>query len=211
MTQSTSRDHAATSIAGRMAESSVDFGTSGARELLSAMTEALNTGWRPMTGYEANGGFLLASDVEHDGRRLAALPTRDAVLPMLCALVAAGRAGVALSSPVAALPRRYALSDRRRDTPTVVSGALLASLVRPDQEMALALFGTECGFIAHIDLIDGVRMVFSSEDIVRLRASGNAPELRVYVEAGCPGRAGELLQLGMAVATGWKDGQACAP
>jgi phosphomannomutase len=39
MTKSTSRDHAATSIASRMAESGVDFGTSGARGLVSAMTD----------------------------------------------------------------------------------------------------------------------------------------------------------------------------
>ncbi len=68
-----------------------------------------------------------------------------------------------------------------------------------------------CGPVARLDLTDGVRMVFSSADIVHLRASGNAPELRVYVEAGTPERARELLQLGMNVITGWKEGLACAP
>ncbi len=184
----------------------------GSPYVVAAMAEAVAAGWRPVAGYEANGGFLLASDVELDGRRLCALPTRDAVLPMLCALVAARRAGVALSSLVAELPRRYTLSDRLRDMPTAVSEALLAALARPDDpERVLALFAAVCGSVAHIDLTDGVRMVFSSEDIVHLRASGNAPELRVYVEAGTPGRARELLRLGMSVVTGWKDGQACVP
>ncbi len=181
----------------------------GSPYVAAAMAEAVAAGWRPVAGYEANGGFLLASDVELDGRRLAALPTRDAVLPMLCALVATRRAGVALSSLVAALPRRYTLSDRLREMPTAVSGPLLASLARPDDpERLLALFAAKCGTVAHIDLTDGVRMVFSSEEIVHLRASGNAPELRVYVEVGSPGRARELLQLGMAVVTGWKERQA---
>ncbi|MGQ0485746.1 MAG: phosphomannomutase [Hyphomicrobiales bacterium] len=181
----------------------------GSPYVVAAMAEAAAAGWRPVAGYEANGGFLLASDIELDGGRLSALPTRDAVLPMLCALVAARRAGVALSSLVAALPRRYTLSDRLRDMPAAESEARLASLAgRDDPDMAQALFGAQCGSIAHIDLTDGVRMVFSSEDIVHLRASGNAPELRVYVEAGTPGRARELLQLGMAVVTGWKQGQA---
>ncbi len=34
-------------------------------------------------GYEANGGFLLATDATLDGSMLKALPTRDAVLPIL--------------------------------------------------------------------------------------------------------------------------------
>lgn len=37
-------------------------------------------------GYEANGGYLLGSNWDIDGRALKALPTRDAVLPMVCAL-----------------------------------------------------------------------------------------------------------------------------
>lgn len=96
--------------------------------------------------------------------------------------------------------------------PTAASQALLTALARPDDpEKTRARFTAGCGPVAHIDLTDGVRMVFSSADIVHLRASGNAPELRVYVEADTPERARELLRLGMNVVTGWKDGLACAP
>lgn len=184
----------------------------GSPYVVAAMAEALDTAWRPVAGYEANGGFLLASDVDLGGKRLPALPTRDAVLPMLCALVAARRAGVALSSLAAALPRRYTLSDRLREVPAAASQALLTALTKyDDPEKTQARFTAGCGPVAQVDLTDGVRMVFSSADIVHLRASGNAPELRVYVEAGTPERARELLQLGMSVVTGWKDGLACAP
>ncbi|MGW8181361.1 MAG: hypothetical protein ACWGQW_21750, partial [bacterium] len=35
-----------------------------------------------------------------------------------------------------------------------------------------------------IDFTDGVRITFSSSEIVHLRPSGNAPEFRCYTEAG---------------------------
>jgi len=96
--------------------------------------------------------------------------------------------------------------------PTAASQALLTALARPDDpEKTRARFTAGCGSVAQVDLTDGVRMVFSSADIVHLRASGNAPEPRVYVEAGTPERARELLQLGMSVISAWKEGLACAP
>ncbi len=184
----------------------------GSPYVVAAMAEALDAGWRPVAGYEANGGFLLASDVDLGGKRLPALPTRDAVLPMLCALVAARQAGLALSSLIAQLPHRYTLSDRLSEMPTAASQAILLALSIPgDPEGMQAHFTARCGSVAQIDLTDGVRMVFSSADIVHLRPSGNAPELRLYVEAGTPECARELLQFGMKVITGWKEGPALAP
>jgi len=184
----------------------------GSPYVIAAMTEALAAGCHPVAGYEANGGFLLASDVDLEGKRLQALPTRDAVLPMLCALVAARRAGMALSSLVAELPRRYTLSDRLSEMPTAASQALLAALSEADDpDKSQARFTAGCGPIARLDLTDGVRMNFSSGDIVHLRPSGNAPELRLYVEAGTPERARELLRFGMRVITGWKEDLAGAP
>ena len=35
----------------------------------------------------------------------------------------------------------------------------------------------------HVDLTDGLRLAFENGDIVHLRPSGNAPEMRVYSEA----------------------------
>lgn len=46
-----------------------------------------------VAGYEANGGYLLGSDWIIEGKTLKALPTRDSVLPMICALLLA-RQGV---------------------------------------------------------------------------------------------------------------------
>ncbi|MFD0461977.1 hypothetical protein ACFQY9_08870 [Microvirga aerilata] len=40
-------------------------------------------------------------------------------------------------------------------------------------------------------------------EVVHFRPSGNAPELRVYVEAMTPERAGDLLNWGLAEAKRW--------
>ena len=74
--------------------------------VVTAMQEAVAARHAPVAGFEANGGFLLATAVTRQGRRLAALPTRDAVLPMLCALVAAHEADLPLSALVGTLPAR---------------------------------------------------------------------------------------------------------
>jgi phosphomannomutase len=39
------------------------------------------------------------------------------------------------------------------------------------------------GDVVSIDLTDGLRVSFSNGDIVHLRPSGNAPELRCYAES----------------------------
>ena len=57
-------------------------------------------------GWEANGGFLTASPIATTQGELDALPTRDAVLPMLAALYAARSAGRSLVAHFADLPRR---------------------------------------------------------------------------------------------------------
>ncbi|MBF4437131.1 phosphomannomutase, partial [Vibrio anguillarum] len=43
-----------------------------------------------VAGFEANGGFLLGSDVQLNGQSLKRLPTRDAILPAIMLLVAVG-------------------------------------------------------------------------------------------------------------------------
>jgi len=51
-----------------------------------------------VVGYEANGGFLLGSNVVRDGVVLTALPPRDALLPMLALLSMARSRGCKLSA-----------------------------------------------------------------------------------------------------------------
>ncbi len=155
-------------------------------------------------GYEANGGFLLGSDIDSDGRALSALPTRDAVLPIVAALVAARPGRVA--ETVAALPRRVTFSERIQNFPSADSAALLAWLEQGDGVAQLArmtrYFGALAGNAQRIDRTDGVRVTFADGDIIHLRPSGNAPELRCYTEADDAKRAQQLNAEALAIVRG---------
>lgn len=131
-------------------------------------------------GFEANGGFLLGSDVLLGAGRLAALPTRDAVLPIVAVLAASKGRGIA--ALCAELPPRVTYSDRLKDFPTADSRAILAYLSAGERKARIeAAFG---GTLAGVDETDGLRMTFADGAIIHLRPSGNAPELRCYTEAG---------------------------
>jgi phosphomannomutase len=51
------------------------------------------------------------------------------------------------------------------------------------------------GKVKNTDETDGLRITFTSEEVVHLRPSGNAPELRCYVEADSEVRAEEILHI----------------
>lgn len=144
-----------------------------------------------VVGYEANGGFILGSDVERDGRTLAALPTRDAILPMLALLCMAHEQRVALSQLNRTLPERYTASDRLRDFSTSLSLKLLAMLSQ-DLTHAAKLLAPEAGGVVETNTVDGLRLSFKNGDIVHIRPSGNAPELRCYAEASSQAQAQKL-------------------
>ena len=158
----------------------------GSPFVIAAMDAALAASQGAVGGYEANGGFLLASPLERDGRRLGALPTRDAVLPIVAALVAAGTG--TLRDLLAALPPRVTFSDRIEAFVPERRDALLAWLLPPDEATRHAhldrAFAPMAGAaLASLDLTDGVRLTFANARVIHLRGSGNAPELRCYTEA----------------------------
>lgn len=137
-------------------------------------------------GYEANGGFLLG----FDAHGLAPLMTRDSLLPIIAPLVAAKGQGVA--ALVASQPARFTAADRLQEIPTDVSADLVAKI---DTNPGL-LLDTLGLTLDHIDRTDGVRMICEGA-IVHLRPSGNAPELRLYVEADSTARCQDLLGQGL--------------
>lgn len=155
-------------------------------------------GGHVVVGFEANGGTLLGSDVDGEGVRLTALPTRDAVLPIIAALSLAAGQGMTLGELVAQLPIRAALSDRLAEVPPQRSAEFLRRL--KDETLFAEGFFSPVGAITALSDLDGLRFTFESGDIVHYRASGNAPELRCYVEGMSPVRARELLVWGMAAA-----------
>lgn len=133
-----------------------------------------------VAGFEANGGFLLGSDVQLNGQPLKALPTRDAVLPALMLLVAAGE-GV-ISTLVKGLPQRFTHSDRIQNFATEKSQLIIAQSTK-DPANLLSKLGFDDVVIKNVNVTDGLRITLADERIIHLRPSGNAPELRCYAEA----------------------------
>jgi phosphomannomutase len=168
----------------------------GSPYVIASMLEATAAGANCVVGYEANGGFLLNSDVPVNGKTLSALPTRDAVIVLLAILGLARREGRKVSELVRALPARFTASDRLQEFPTAKSQAILARFSTPDEAANRAaleqLFGAECGRVVAVDRTDGVRVEFASTEIIHLRPSGNAPEFRAYTEAASEARANHL-------------------
>ncbi|MCE0557339.1 phosphomannomutase [Motilimonas sp. E26] len=143
-----------------------------------------------IAGFEANGGFLLGSDIEVNSAALSALPTRDAVLPVLAVLAMAEKGGI--SDLVEQLPEIYTASDRIQNFPREKSLAIIErGLAEPKSLLAslgLGEFDAES-----VDTTDGLRMTLSNGEVVHLRPSGNAPELRCYAEASSSVRAMQLV------------------
>ncbi len=176
----------------------------GSPYVIAAMQEQTAQKRSRVCGYEANGGFLLGSDITDGHRTLTALPTRDAVLPIV-AVLAAARPG-RVTEAVATLPARVTFSERIADFPTASSAALLAWLSEGDGGAQLTritqYFGMLAGEAQSIDRTDGLRVTFAGGDIIHLRPSGNAPELRCYTEAGTAARAQLLNAEALAVVQG---------
>ena len=160
----------------------------GSPYVIAAMNELTAQGKGPVAGFEANGGFLLGSAVHG----LAALPTRDALLPMISLQAEAVTQQKRVSSLVAALPQRFTHSDRLQAFATERSRELLAR-VAVEQGLQSRIAGKHNPPTA-VDATDGVRMTFTDGDIVHLRASGNAPELRCYAESATLDKAKDLCQ-----------------
>jgi len=181
----------------------------GSPYVIAGMQQLVGQDLRPVVGYEANGGFLTASDIERDGKRLPALPTRDAVLVAVAILLLAQRRGVPVSKLAADLPQRFTASDRIKDFPTELSEARLAALFSGDparDKVALnGVFADRFGGVAEIDTTDGLRITFLSGEIAHLRPSGNAPELRAYTEADTRERALDMNEACMEILAEWRD------
>lgn len=148
-----------------------------------------------VAGYEANGGFLLGFKAAGPTGPLPPLMTRDSLLPILVPLVAAGSGS--LAARVAAEPPVVTRADRLQEVPASASGPFIATL-REDPE-ARAEFLTGLGEAEHsLDLTDGLRLHLASGGVLHIRPSGNAPELRLYVEGTDAAAAEDLLRRAMA-------------
>ncbi|MEM9642378.1 MAG: phosphomannomutase, partial [Pseudomonadota bacterium] len=127
---------------------------------------------------------------------LAPLITRDCTLPLLTVLYASREGGVA--ARVAQEPPVVTVADRLQEVSQDRSGPFIAALSKDPsarQSFLQALGGAE----ATCDFTDGIRMTLQDGRVVHIRPSGNAPELRLYVEAQDPEDAQTLLTEGLAL------------
>lgn len=146
-----------------------------------------------VAGFEANGGFLLGSDVMMNDKVIERLPTRDALLPLLAILYLARQRGVTLAQLVRQYAMRFTASNRLQGVALANSEALLVALQAQPQKLAKVL---KCDGVPTISsTLDGVRFVLEDGCIVHLRQSGNAPELRCYAEASSQQQADELVEI----------------
>ncbi|HDR1954074.1 TPA: phosphomannomutase [Enterobacter hormaechei] len=142
-----------------------------------------------VAGFEANGGFILGSAIRQGDNFIGPLPTRDSVLPALVVLAAYAKTGI--KAALNLLPQRYTYSDRIQAFPSHESTRLI-SLGKDKPEELLIYLGLNVG-LDKVDYTDGVRMTLTDSSILHLRASGNAPELRIYAEASEESSAKELV------------------
>lgn len=165
--------------------------------------QALDAEGKTVAGYEANGGFLLETDIVQNGKTLKALPTRDALLPQLAVLARAREELTGVEDLFRKLPKRFTASDRVKEFPTEKGKAKVAEIA--EKKTGEKIFGNLAGKLVAEDLTDGYRMTFDSGDVIHLRPSGNAPELRCYVECDTPSRAEELKGKVLSVMQSWKQ------
>ncbi|MGI3900112.1 MAG: phosphomannomutase [Janthinobacterium lividum] len=169
----------------------------GSPFVVAGMTEAQRDGATAVAGFEANGGFLLGSNVVVDHHHIDALPTRDSVLPLLATLVAARLAGTTVAALAASLHFKSTSSHRLQEVPPARSGPLLDRLRDP---VARSAFLAPLGQVASVNEVDGVRVGFEGGAVIHFRVSGNAPELRCYAEDDTPAKADRIVRMGLDLA-----------
>ncbi|MCX9039738.1 phosphomannomutase, partial [Citrobacter portucalensis] len=132
-------------------------------------------------GFEANGGFILASAVEYKGKIIDSLPTRDALLPAIVVLASAYDKKINISTLISSLPRLFTASDRLQNFSKETSKSYLAMLQK-EPSVYLTFIGNDKQ-VKDVNLMDGIRITYSDNRVIHVRASGNAPELRCYCES----------------------------
>ncbi len=184
----------------------------GSPYVIAAMNKTLTSDTGPIVGYEANGGFLTGSDIQREEHTLKALPTRDAIIAILGVILLARQENSTISSLIEQLPQRFTASDRIKEFPVELSHSRLAWLHPGDDEKLARsrigkLFGAHFGKVANIDDTDGLRITFEHGEVVHLRPSGNAPELRCYNEADSQQQVETMQKTCMAILNEWKKNQ----
>jgi phosphomannomutase len=173
----------------------------GSPFVIAGMNQALAEGFDGVMGFEANGGLLTASPFTVNGTSVRPLPTRDSFLPVLATLLLAAQQKKPLSEIAAGYRLPFAAADRLENFAVDTSAALMAHLRASNAN--LAAFLAPIGALASSSDIDGLRVTMADGRIIHLRPSGNAPEMRCYVEAKTEAEAKSLLDQGLDLIRNW--------
>jgi phosphomannomutase len=146
---------------------------------------------RKVAGFEANGGYLLGSEA----KGLKPLMTRDSLLPILCLLLSMKEQGAVHASDLMKPFSKYVnLSGLIKSFSLENAAKTLTRFKEVLSQDAAFDCPVKLGALSTVNELDGVRAQFSEGATVHLRPSGNAPEFRLYVEAGTRENAEAILK-----------------
>lgn len=179
----------------------------GSPYVIASMNEAVSAGYKTVVGYEANGGFLIATDIKNSEKNaiLRVLPTRDAALPVLAVFLSSLRREKRISDLVKELPQRFTASGLLRGFPMKQGRALVKKFEEGKKDFANEVFSSSFGQVDFMNFTDGARITFLSDDIVHLRPSGNAPEFRCYTESSTERQAKRNNEIALEIVGKLKD------
>jgi mannose-6-phosphate isomerase class I len=123
----------------------------GSPYVIKSMEEARSAGKSRVVGWEANGGFLTGSSIRKNERTLEALPTRDAVLPMLAALFSSLEKKCSLVELFDRLPPRYSKAGLIDEFPQETSRALIQQFSPADEQIKEVRFEEEKVTLVFVD------------------------------------------------------------
>jgi phosphomannomutase len=112
----------------------------GSPFVIIGMEKALASGKKAVCGWEANGGFLTGSDIHVNGQVLKALPTRDAILPILAVLSIAKRDKLPLIDIFSRLPNRFSRAALIKQFPRALALNIVKQLSPTDSSVKTVLF-----------------------------------------------------------------------
>ncbi len=103
----------------------------GSPYVIAAMNDSLNNHpgdrfpvWNVFS-WEANGGFLIGNDIAVQEKVLKALPTRDAVLPLILVVNLICLRNITISDLLSELPPRFTFAGRKQEFPVEKSKAVI--------------------------------------------------------------------------------------
>lgn len=181
----------------------------GSPQVIKAVMDLVDEGYKNVIGYELNGGFITLQDIEYKGKLLKALPTRDAITLILMMLFISFTSGKPLSQLFDDLPSRFSVNQKALEFPTEKSQEILARINTDDEKVNIERIEHEfekiSGRVKAIQRLDGVRITFENDQIIHLRPSSNAPEFRAYTEATTKERARQLNDICMKLYEEWRQ------